>query len=273
MILRQTKTESEKNERHGERERERKKERKKKKDERKQKEKERETEKRVHQQNKSNNSSKKKNNNNHKTVENHPKTPCKENGGPGINRPNVAENNADRELTPEIVLEDENERSRISKNNILFSEIPNFVVRRRRGPGIVVKRGGPGVIPVIFKDGETTIKIKFAILRGLGVGSREGNCPKNAVFRGKGHDNKIFKVQISLSKHFVVIAQAPAFCGTGVNPYIHIYIYIFFFFFLGGGGPSFSIYKLLSGPSVLLIWFFLFLFQICFFLLGERVFF
>ena len=34
---------------------------------------------------------------------------------------------------------------------------------------------------------------------------------QNAVFRGKRHDNKILKVQILLSRNFVVIAQAPKF--------------------------------------------------------------
>ena len=45
----------------------------------------------------------------------------------------------------------------------------------------------------------------------------ERNIVQNAVFRGKRHDNQIFKVQISLSRNFVVIAQAP--------------IHVFFFFF------------------------------------------
>ena len=37
----------------------------------------------------------------------------------------------------------------------------------------------------------------------------ERKIVQKAVFRGKRHDNKIFKVQIVLSTHFVVIAQAP----------------------------------------------------------------
>ena len=32
---------------------------------------------------------------------------------------------------------------------------------------------------------------------------------QNAIFRGKRHDNKILKVQILLSRNFVVMAQAP----------------------------------------------------------------
>ena len=47
-----------------------------------------------------------------------------------------------------------------------------------------------------IRDGETTIKIKFALLRGVGLGGREENRPKNAVFRGKRHDNKISNLQI-----------------------------------------------------------------------------
>ena len=38
----------------------------------------------------------------------------------------------------------------------------------------------------------------------------ERKSSKNAGFRGKRHDNKILKVQILLSRNFVVIAQAPA---------------------------------------------------------------
>ena len=37
----------------------------------------------------------------------------------------------------------------------------------------------------------------------------ERKIVQNAVFRGKQHDNKILKVQILLSRNFVVIAQAP----------------------------------------------------------------
>ena len=37
----------------------------------------------------------------------------------------------------------------------------------------------------------------------------ERKTVQNAVFRGKLHDNKILKVQILLSRNFVVIAQAP----------------------------------------------------------------
>ena len=38
---------------------------------------------------------------------------------------------------------------------------------------------------------------------------QRGKSSKNAVFRGQRHDNKILKVQILLSRNFVVIAQAP----------------------------------------------------------------
>ena len=98
------------------------------------------------------------------------------------------------------------------------------------------------------RDGETTIKIKVSLFEGgrpwgqrgqiplseaskTGFGggalwyvfppenrtirfappSREGNCAKTLFFffRGERHDNKILKVQIRLSRNFVVIAQAP----------------------------------------------------------------
>ena len=59
--------------------------------------------------------------------------------------------------------------------------------------------------------GETPIKTKFALLRGGLLGGREENFPKTlfSFFRGKRHDNTILKVQILLSRNFVVIAQAP----------------------------------------------------------------
>ena len=60
-----------------------------------------------------------------------------------------------------------------------------------------------------FRDSGTTIKIKFALLRGGGPGGQRGKSSKNAVFRGKRHDNKILKVKFLLSKNFVVVAQAP----------------------------------------------------------------
>ena len=46
----------------------------------------------------------------------------------------------------------------------------------------------------------------------------ERKIVQNAVFRGKRHDNKISKVQILLSRNFVVIAQAPSFHSTGGSP-------------------------------------------------------
>ena len=68
-----------------------------------------------------------------------------------------------------------------------------------------------------FRDGETTIEIKFALLRGVGLGGGEENRPKTLFFvRGKRHDNTILKVQILLSRHFVVIAQAPTIARYGV---------------------------------------------------------
>ena len=61
-----------------------------------------------------------------------------------------------------------------------------------------------------IRDGETTIKTKFCVFeQGGGLGGREENRPKMLFLRGKHHDNKILKVQILLSRNFVVIAQAP----------------------------------------------------------------
>ena len=60
-----------------------------------------------------------------------------------------------------------------------------------------------------FRESETTIKIKFAFFQG-GVGRGAGRkIVQNAIFRGKRHDNKILKVNILLSRNFVVMAQAP----------------------------------------------------------------
>ena len=69
-----------------------------------------------------------------------------------------------------------------------------------------------------LRDDETTIKIKFALLRGGGPWGQRGISSKNAVFRRKRHDNKILKVQILLSRNFVVIAQAPNVLKVQVFP-------------------------------------------------------
>ena len=57
-----------------------------------------------------------------------------------------------------------------------------------------------------IRDGETTIQIKFAFLRGLGVGGREECCPKTLFWVGGGerkcHDNKSLKVQIYCQTFF-----------------------------------------------------------------------
>ena len=47
-----------------------------------------------------------------------------------------------------------------------------------------------------FRDCETTMKIKFAFLKGVGRGGREENCPKTLFFLGS-------------PRKFVVIPQAP----------------------------------------------------------------
>ena len=52
-------------------------------------------------------------------------------------------------------------------------------------------------------------KNKICVFEGGGPWGQRGKSPQNTVFHGKLHDNKILKVQILLSRNFVVIAQAP----------------------------------------------------------------
>ena len=53
-------------------------------------------------------------------------------------------------------------------------------------------------------------KNKICVFQGGGVGAgAERKIVQNAIFRGKRHDNKMLKVQILLSRNFVVMAQAP----------------------------------------------------------------
>ena len=42
-----------------------------------------------------------------------------------------------------------------------------------------------------FREGETTIKIEFALFGGGGQGGPERKIVQNAIFHGKRHDNKI----------------------------------------------------------------------------------
>ena len=44
---------------------------------------------------------------------------------------------------------------------------------------------------------------------------------QNAIFRGKRHDNKILKVEILLSRNFVVMAQAPRKCTRNAHGSVH----------------------------------------------------
>ena len=63
-----------------------------------------------------------------------------------------------------------------------------------------------------IRDGETTIRIKFAC---WGHRGREENRPKTLFALGKCLDNKILKVLILLLRKFVVIAQAPSVVSLG----------------------------------------------------------
>ena len=67
----------------------------------------------------------------------------------------------------------------------------------------------PATVLSHIRESETTIKIKFAFFRGGVGGGAERKIVQNAIFRGKRHDNKILKVNILLSRNFVVMAQAP----------------------------------------------------------------
>ena len=59
-----------------------------------------------------------------------------------------------------------------------------------------------------FRESETTIK-KMCAFQGGGVSRGAGRkIVQNAIFHGKRRDNKILKVKILLSRHFVVMAQA-----------------------------------------------------------------
>ena len=64
---------------------------------------------------------------------------------------------------------------------------------------------------VFVRDGETTIKMKFAW--GEGIVGREENRPKTLFFIRKSHDNNLLKGHFDLSRSFVVIAQAPSLVG------------------------------------------------------------
>ena len=63
----------------------------------------------------------------------------------------------------------------------------------------------------------------------------ERKIVQNAVLRGKRHDNKILKLQILLSRNFVVIAQAPKFFGI---------------FKSGGGLASIGVLEAANTPKI-----------------------
>ena len=49
------------------------------------------------------------------------------------------------------------------------------------------------------------------LLRGVGLGGREGNDPKALFFAGSATTKHFLKVKILVSRNLVVIAQAPTF--------------------------------------------------------------
>ena len=54
-----------------------------------------------------------------------------------------------------------------------------------------------------LRDGETTIKIKLSFLKEGALGA-ERKIVQNAALGGKRHDNRILKLNILLSRDFVV---------------------------------------------------------------------
>ena len=80
------------------------------------------------------------------------------------------------------------------------------------GGGVYILTPGFYMTPpsFILRDGETTIKIKFALLGGGALGAQREILRKHR-FSWERHDNKILKLQILLLKSSVVIAQAPMY--------------------------------------------------------------
>ena len=72
-----------------------------------------------------------------------------------------------------------------------------------------IRANNPWILKIV-RDGERTIKI-CVFFDGGEHGGREENRPQNAVFLGERQDTKILKLQILLSRTFVVIAQAPKY--------------------------------------------------------------
>ena len=62
----------------------------------------------------------------------------------------------------------------------------------------------------------------------------ERKIVQNTVFHGKRHDNIILKVNILLSRNFVVMAQAP---NIGIHPQTHFRAALKFLFGFSGFGP------------------------------------
>ena len=77
--------------------------------------------------------------------------------------------------------------------------------RDQRGSAAVCDPNPPRPFALYrFRDGETTIRIEFSLLRGGGSGGQRGKSSKTAVFffPWETPRNKILKVQILLSRNF-----------------------------------------------------------------------
>ena len=59
------------------------------------------------------------------------------------------------------------------------------------------------------RDRETTIEVKFVVLRGPGIVGREEKCPKMPFFLGKRHDNKTLNAHNVLSELLLSLHRVP----------------------------------------------------------------
>ena len=73
-----------------------------------------------------------------------------------------------------------------------------------------------------IRDGETTIKIEFAFLKGGGAWGQRGKSSQNAVFHGKRHDNKILNVQFFVLRE-ILLAPIESMVVSG-SPILRLWL-------------------------------------------------
>ena len=129
-----------------------------------------------------------------------------------------------------------------------YSKCLQTPVIQHRGRAATTTAAATTTTTTQFRAGETTIKIKFSLFEGGGgAWGQRGKSSKTQFFffflggGGERHDNKNLKVQILLSRNFVVIAQAPIKTKSldfsqFLMPYRPPLYGIFCVFFVGGGG-------------------------------------